>query len=65
MNETCIKKATLTSKREAKRCARRNLKNNLKLVPYHCPYCGYYHLTKLKSVGYKIKARANKCKIIY
>ena len=54
----CVHKVHYSSKRRAKRAARRSLSHlNVHMVPYSCDECDGWHLTSHTAVGYRVTIR--------
>lgn len=55
----CYNKVWYESKKRAKASAKQLENKGYKLIPYRCKVCGYHHLTKKRTIAYKVSARNN------
>jgi DNA-directed RNA polymerase subunit RPC12/RpoP len=54
----CTRKITYVTRKAAKKAVKRiKAKGKIPAEEYHCPECGFYHLTKKRNMNYKVIIR--------
>lgn len=54
----CTRKITYVTRKDAKKAVKRiKAKGKTLAEEYHCPDCGFFHLTKKRNMSYKVIIR--------